>query len=132
MSKPFQVSVLLLLGLVLFHCGKTADEAADAGPTGDAATRTPPTTDAGATDAASAVKDASLTPDAATPPNVSCTTADASACDSIPPSVCAAFDTLVYFSDGACVDGACTWKQTSMQCVQGYCTNGGCTPPTTK
>lgn len=125
--------VLTLLGFVLVHCGKTVDEASDAGQATDAGGSTTPTPigDAATTDAFVDAHEGGRAPDAATP-QVSCTVDDAGACDSIPPSVCVDPDTLVYFSAGACVNGSCAWKQTAMQCFQGYCTNGGCSPPTTK
>ena len=134
MSKArieLSVLVALSLGLLLCHCGKTADEARDAGPATDAAGSATPPLEGGVTDAAGDRNDGASTLDAAPPVNVPCA-ADASVCDEIPPSVCSDSNTLIYFSEGTCVGGACAWKQTAMTCIQGYCRDGGCSPPTTK
>ena len=132
MTKLQFLPGLLAVGLVLVHCGKTVDEPTDAGKTADATTSTTPGSDAGATDASS-FDTGSPTLDAAPDAQVACTTEDASACDTIPPSVCVDGTTLVYFSGGSCVDGTCRWTQSPMPCgAQSYCMNGGCTPPTTK
>ena len=130
MSKLLLLPCILATGLVLAHCGKTADETSDAGKTGDAASSTPPDADSGTT---APPVDATAPPiDAAPDAQLACTTEDASACDTIPPSVCAD-GKVVYFSAGTCVDGMCRWKTTAMDCgTQSYCMNGGCTPPTTK
>jgi hypothetical protein len=130
MTKLLFLPGLVVVALVLAHCGKTADEPTDAGSTGDAATTTQPGVDSGI---AVPPLDASLPPvDAAPDAQLTCTTEDASACDTIPPSVCVDGQ-VVYFSAGTCVDGLCRWKTTAMACgSQSYCMNGGCTPPTTK
>lgn len=130
MKKLLLLPGALVLGLGLASCGKTAEEIADAGKTSNDASSTAPTVDSGIvfppTDATLPLVDAA--PDA----HVACTTEDASACDTIPPSVCVDGQ-VVYFSAGRCVDGMCTWKTTAMGCgAQSYCMNGGCTPPTTK
>jgi len=131
MPKLLVLPGLLLLGLLVLHCGKTAEEPTDAGKTADATPGTTSTSDGGAADASLDSSGPML--DAAPDAKVSCTAEDASACDTLPASVCADSMTLVYFSGGACVDGTCTWKQTSMPCgTQSYCMQGGCTPPTTK
>jgi hypothetical protein len=130
MSKLVAVAAVSFVGFVLLHCGKTLDDPADAGRFSDAAPSTPPYADAGAADASIDSSDSAL--DATAPPKVSCAD-DASACDALPPSVCADSKTLVYYGGGACVDGSCTWTQSTMTCgVQSYCVQGGCTPPTTK
>jgi hypothetical protein len=134
MPKPLDVTLLALVGFALVHCGKTADEPSDAGSsTGDATTAPPVTADAAATDGG--IDSSSPMLDAAVPvPKVSCTTEDASVCNTLPPSVCSADVTaVIYFSGGSCVDGSCQWTQSSMPCgSQSHCTQGGCTPPTTK
>lgn len=134
MSKlPSAITALVAaLGVTLCHCGKTAEPQADAGTTGDAAIELPGSDDAGAdaqpTDAS---PDAGSTLDAA-PPVVSCAM-DASVCETLPASTCADAKTVLFFGEGLCVNGSCTWKQSTMPCgPQSYCVNGGCTPPTTK
>ena len=132
MTKLVLLPGLLAIGLLVVHCGKTADDAADAGKTPDAASSMGPD---GKGDSGIAVPplDAGAPGlDAAPDAKVACTTEDASACDTIPPSTCADGQ-VVYFSGGSCVDGMCAWKTTAMSCgLQSYCMNGGCTPPTTK
>jgi hypothetical protein len=129
--------VVVVLGFVLLRCGKVAETPGDAGETDGARDDAAASEDAGGTGDASLDTGTSSdvgtdsTVDAA-PPNVSCT-ADAGVCNDLPPSVCGDSKTLLYFSDGACVGGKCTWKQTAMTCgPQSSCFQGGCTPPTTK
>jgi hypothetical protein len=135
MSKKIALAGVVLLGLGLLHCGKTADEPTDAGTGADSGAG--PGADSGSGSDASASdgsSDATTVTDATSPPKVSCGE-DASVCDTIPPSVCSptVSTTVIYFSGGTCVDGACTWKQSSMECgSQSYCLDGACTPPTTK
>ena len=134
MSKlpTMTVALVAVLGISLFQCGKTVDPDSDGGITGDA-TIDPPRSEAGGPDAPTmdAALDTAPTFDAA-PPVVSCT-ADPTVCNSLPPSVCGDTNTVVFFSDGACVDNKCTWKTNTMSCgSQSYCVQGGCTPPTTK
>ena len=132
MTKLVILPGLLAIGLVLAHCGKTADEPADAGTTPEAAPSTHPD---GATDSGIAIppldaRDPAL--DAAPDAHLACTAGDASACDTIPPSTCVDGQ-VVYFSNGSCVNDTCAWKATAMACgSQSYCLDGGCTPPTTK
>ena len=133
MSKlPIAIAALVAAtGVFLCHCGKTVDQA-DAGRDGDAAIEVPGS-DGGGTDgqAADGSPDARSTLDAA-PPVVSCGM-DASVCENLQASTCADDKTVLFYSDGACVDGTCMWKESTMACgSQSYCVNGGCTPPTTK
>ena len=134
MSKLPMVTAALVaaLGVLLCHCGKTVDPDSDAGITGDATVDVSTSNDAGIDGRTSdASRDANSSFDAA-PPVVSCAM-NASACDSLPPSTCADATTVLFFSDGACDGGTCTWKTRTMPCgAQSYCFNGGCTPPTTK
>lgn len=133
MTKLVILPGLLAIGLVVVHCGKTADEPADAGATPDAASSMGPDGN-GDTGIAVPPLDAQAPGlDAAPDAKVPCATADASACDTIPPSTCAD-GKVVYFSNGSCVNDTCTWKSNTIDCVaqQSYCLDGGCTPPTTK
>jgi len=108
------------------------DPNSDAGITRDAAIDVSTSDDAGTDGRASdASRDAASSSDAA-PPAVSCAM-NASACNSLPPSTCADATTELYFSDGTCDGGTCTWKTSTMNCgAQSYCVSGGCTPPVTK
>ena len=133
MNKLVLLPGLLAIGLVVVHCGKTADDAADAGTKSDAASSTGPE---GKGDSGVAVPplDAGAPGlDAAPDAKVACATEDASACDTIPPSTCVD-GKVVYFSGGSCVNDTCTWKSNTIDCTsqQSYCLDGGCTPPTTK
>ena len=47
-----------------------------------------------------------------------------------PPSVCGDSVTLVYYTDGACVEGRCTWTQVQQICDYG-CDVYGCSYPFT-
>jgi hypothetical protein len=47
-----------------------------------------------------------------------------------PPSLCGNSVTLVYYTDGACIDGRCTWTQEQQICDYG-CDANGCTFPFT-
>ena len=48
-----------------------------------------------------------------------------------PPSICADYHTLAYFSNGRCVSGHCQWQTDLLQCPVG-CTGSGCTENITR
>jgi hypothetical protein len=48
-----------------------------------------------------------------------------------PPSSCADWQHLVYYSSGGCVAGACTWTAATLECPE-RCSNGACVASTTE
>jgi len=69
--------------------------------------------------------------DAGDPPDIACgpdAGPDAGSCDRPPPSECASSSWLVYYVDGVCIDGRCSWTKRFLACG---CRHGACCPPST-
>ena len=50
---------------------------------------------------------------------------------SVPPSVCADGQHLLYYSSGVCIAGKCTWTVATLPCPE-RCSNGACVGSTTE
>jgi len=48
-----------------------------------------------------------------------------------PSSVCADSTWLVFYDNGQCVAGQCTWEKRYIECVVGWCIRDGCQAPVT-
>jgi hypothetical protein len=137
-QSPLRVGALgLLFVFGGLHCGKATGDAADARTLDpgapDAETATTPDAAAPAdTDASSDAAPEGSTRVADGSTGLACSE-DAGGCDTLPASVCADNTTLLYFSDGTCKGGTCTWTANAMPCpLQSQCVQGGCTAPTTE
>jgi hypothetical protein len=67
--------------------------------------------------------DADVPPDPERPCDADAAASDADVCP-LPPSVCDA-GALVYYADGTCVAGACSWVAQTVLCPYG-CVDGAC------